>query len=127
MKNQLYSTTNEDGFILPYVLFIISLLFLLITANINHYQREIEITDRHIQQVRIETLFQMGREKVKSEIEHIQLNDTLTYDFPNGEVRIEVKALKASNYELLFNITSDSNEHRYEITNILQVEENVTE
>lgn len=123
MRKQSYTTTNEEGFILPYVLFIITLLFLLITANINHYQREIEITARHIQQVKMETLFQMGREKVKSEIEHVQSNDTLTYNFPDGRVQIKITALEAGYYELLFNITSNSNEHLYEIINILQMDE----
>lgn len=123
MKNQLHTTANEKGFILPYVLFIITLLFLLITTNTNHYQREIEITARHIQQVKMETLFQMGREKVKSEIEHVQLNDTLIYNFPDGRVRIKITALGDGYSELLFNITSNSNEHLYEIINILQMDE----
>ncbi|MGJ9456961.1 hypothetical protein [Oceanobacillus sp. CF4.6] len=127
MRKLLSTTNNQHGFILPYVLFITTLALILITAHIQSYQRGMEITDRYLQQLKMETLFQMGRERIKSDIDEITVPGTLDYNFPYGEVRIEVQEIEQNNYELFFTITTNSNNHIYAIKNILEIEENVTE
>ncbi|MFC4022799.1 hypothetical protein ACFOUV_03100 [Oceanobacillus longus] len=127
MRKLLSTTNNQHGFILPYVLFITTLALILITAHIHSYQLGIEITDRYVQQLKMETLFQMGRERIKTDIDEIAVPGTLNYNFPYGEVRIEVQEIEQNNYELFFTITTNSNNHIYAIKNILEVEENLTE
>ncbi|WP_249871104.1 hypothetical protein [Oceanobacillus saliphilus] len=127
MKNRLYIISNQKGFTLLYVLYITVIVFLLITASIQNYQRDLEITDRHIQQLHVETLFQMGREKVKSEITHLNFPVTRTYDFSDGQVAVEVKQLNVDTFELLFTITLSSDDYIFGIRNLLKYEEIVTE
>ena len=56
---------QSEGFIFPYVLFIISILFLIITGSITSYQHDTSITDNMLEQVKIETLFQMSHTEFK--------------------------------------------------------------
>ncbi|WP_067730406.1 hypothetical protein [Oceanobacillus damuensis] len=127
MKKQLYFTTNQNGFFLPYAIMITAIVLLLITTSTQHYQRDIEITERHIQQLTMETLFQSGREKVKAEIPRLELPAMLQYDFPDGQVRVEVTKLEKDIYELIFTITVNGYDEIFGITNRLHYEEIVTE
>lgn len=82
--------TKEQGFILPYTLFITTIILLLLTASINIYSREIQMTHHALEQLKLETLFQMGRTKFKNEFPFpAPVNDTTVYDFPDGRVQIE--------------------------------------
>lgn len=120
MKSQLFYTNDENGFVLPYVLFVTTLILILVSANIQHYQRDAEMTKAHIQQLKMETLFQMGREKIKTEIGSLKLPETVTYHFPDGNVRIEVSNMDINKFELYFTITAASNDYSYKITDVLQ-------
>jgi len=119
MKKRLFCTTSQSGFIMPFVLFLTIFIFILVSSSIQHYKLDIEITERHIQQLKMETLFQMGREKVKQEINAVSLPETFTYDFPDGIVRIEAKALEQDTIELFYTIEAKSNHHIYAITDTL--------
>lgn len=81
--------TTEQGFVLPYVLFITALTFIILTASIHTYQQAMQVSDRQIDQIKIETLLQMGIEKFKQEY---ITNDiprlTVDYTFPDGQVTI---------------------------------------
>lgn len=90
MKKQLYFMTKEKGFILPYTLFITTIILLLLTASINIYSREVQMTHQAVEQLKLETLFQMGRTKFKNELSTLNShNDTIVYTFPDGTVEIE--------------------------------------
>lgn len=86
MKKRLYFT-NTKGFILPLSLFVLSLVFIFIMANIYVYQQEGTMTFNHIEQIKGETLIQMGIEKFKEE--NPLEEDTTKYTFPYGTVNIK--------------------------------------
>lgn len=88
MKKQL-SFTSESGFIFPYVIFIISLLLIVLLASIHIYKQESHMTQYHFEQIKMETLVQMGLAAFKNDLleQHIS-EDSVTYTFPYGSVLI---------------------------------------
>ncbi|SDQ50433.1 hypothetical protein SAMN05216231_1731 [Virgibacillus salinus] len=123
MKKQLSFTGNSRGFILPYVLFIIAIALIIITASINMYQNEIQITNNQIDQLKIETLIQMARTTFKEELllgKEMNSNPVY-YQFPYGYVQVDYIELDEKEYHLFFNITTDS-EATFTITNRLHLE-----
>ncbi|MBP1950355.1 type II secretion system protein [Virgibacillus litoralis] len=123
MKKQL-SFTSNNGFILPYVLFVIAIALITITASINMYQNEIQITNNQTDQMRIETLLQMARTTFKEDIllgKEMNSNPVY-YKFPYGNVQLDYIVLDdEKEYHLFFNITTDS-EATFTITNKLLLE-----
>src|SRR5690625_7920843 len=94
MKRYSFSMNNEAGFFLPYVLFITTLIFIIITANINTYQKEILISKMHSDQIQFETLFQMGHVTLKKEAQILEENTrTLNDNCPTGAVHITYREL----------------------------------
>ncbi|ASN05242.1 competence type IV pilus minor pilin ComGG [Virgibacillus necropolis] len=80
---------EEKGFILPIVLLIAALLFLFVSTNITIYHNELTIAKNEISQLKIDTLFQMGRSKLKNEISSLNpRSGTVEYSFPDGDVKI---------------------------------------
>lgn len=126
MKKQLFFINNQNGFYLPLVLFITSLIFIMATSNIAIYQSDLEITKNQVEQIKIETLFQMARGKIKEDIapdiENFKVNDKMTYYFPDGIVDILILGITDSNYELLYTINTKE-QSIYFINNILQIYE----
>ncbi|RKQ37785.1 hypothetical protein [Oceanobacillus halophilus] len=127
MKNQLYTMTNQRGFMFPYVLFIITILLIFVTSSINFYRNDIQLTQQYLEHIRVETLFQMGREKYKQNItnsESISPSSEVTYEFPDGNVTILTKKIDGDNYHLFFTIyTKELNmkytyTHTYHISNL---------
>lgn len=101
MRKQLSFMTNTKGFFLPYVLFVTAFVFIIITANINIYTNDIQITHNHLDQLDIETLVQMGRTKFKEELSTIDSEaGTKTYVFPNGNVEITYELFSEMQYDL---------------------------
>ncbi|WP_375050429.1 hypothetical protein [Virgibacillus sp. JSM 102003] len=110
MKRQLLFTGSSKGFILPYVLFIIAISLIIITASINMYQNEIQITHNQINQLKIETLLQMARTSFKEEVLlGNDLDNPIHYQFPYGDVDVEYIVYNEKEYLLLFSIKTDSN------------------
>jgi len=105
MKNYLSYITRDNGFIMIHVLFVISLTFILVTSGIASYRNEILITDRQIEQIKIETLFQMGQAKYKQE-QSASPSPILAanYDFPDGNVNISLVKIEEAFTELHFRI-----------------------
>jgi len=101
---------NEAGFFLPYVLFITTLIFIIITANMHIYQQEILISNMHSEQIQMETLFQMGYVAFKKEVRLLE-EDTgkREYDFPVGTVQINYREVSKNKYRLLFTIYTNDN------------------
>lgn len=89
MKNKLFYITNQHGFFLPYVLFIVSLTFIIISTNIKIYSNEIDMMNHLTEQIKIETLLNMGRTKFTEDMMHNKnVTDTILYSFPSGDVQI---------------------------------------
>ncbi len=109
MKNQSFITNNESGFFLPYVLFITALVFIIITTSIRTYQHEIEITHHLIDQLKAETIVQMGLAKFKQDYLPNE-QDTLNvhYSFPDGEVTIIYNFINDFEYRLHFTVLTKS-------------------
>lgn len=96
---------NEAGFFLPYVLFITTIMFIILTANINTYQKEILVSEMHSEQIQFETLFQMGYVTFKKDIRLLEEDKgKLEYDFPVGTVQIKFSEVSKDIYRLLFTI-----------------------
>ncbi|PAV29073.1 hypothetical protein CIL05_13950 [Virgibacillus profundi] len=125
MKKQLFSISNEQGFFLPYVLFIISLVFIIITTNINSYRNDIHITESHMEQLKIETLFQMGRTSLLEELKKEQTPiEKVTYIFPEGTVEIKIASETNGRSKLDFFLETN-NDSNYLITNYLIAENEI--
>ena len=103
MKNYLPFITRDNGFILIHVLFVISLTFILVTSGIASYRNEIYITDRQLEQIKIETLFQMGQAKYKQEQNASSSPiQSVSYEFPDGYVDISIVRIEEDFTELHF-------------------------
>jgi|SRR5690625_3119743 len=105
MKNQSYIMNNESGFFLPYTLFITALIFIIITTGIRTYHHEIDITHHLVDQLKSETIIQMGLAKFNQN--HLPTDqDTLNvdYSFQHGEVTISYNTINDSEYRLYFNV-----------------------
>src|SRR5699024_3718879 len=107
MKKQL-SFTNSLGFILSYVLFLIIIIFIVLSASIHIYKKEMLMTAQHIEQQKIESLIQMGITMFKEELLKKDIDkDYITYTFPDGTVDILVKPLNVQ-YVLLLRLTVET-------------------
>lgn len=111
MKKQSYFTwiqkynVNEAGFFLPYVLFITSLVFMIVTTSINIYQQDTQMTHRYVDQLRIETLVQMGLATFRKEyLPNESSTLTVDYVFPDGEVTIVYHLIDEFEYRLHFTV-----------------------
>jgi hypothetical protein len=106
---------NKHGFFLPLVLFTVTIVFILITASIHSYQNDIQITERQVEQVIIESLFQLGRESLKDDLDSPEIPDKVQYIFPDGTVNISI--LSNDNFYVLgFSIITNNNT-TYSFTN----------
>ncbi|WP_162800305.1 hypothetical protein [Oceanobacillus zhaokaii] len=115
---------NEKGFFLPYVLFIIAIVYIIVTTNIAMYRNDLQLTENQIEQVKIETLFQMQREQFKQEVQkHGLPSSETTYHFPDGKAKIAIIRSENQTHELNVSITTNNN-HRYTIINTLTTSDN---
>ncbi|WP_010530983.1 competence type IV pilus minor pilin ComGG [Lentibacillus jeotgali] len=109
MRKILSFTTDQQGFVLPYVLFFIALALIILTANVYIYQDEIHITQNQTEQLKIETLIQMARMQFKEDISNEPKDDTtIVYDFPYGDVAVKYTKLSEQVYHLYFTIQTDN-------------------
>lgn len=107
MKKQLSSTINNQGFMVPYVMFIIAIALMAITTSVNIYKDEIQITYNQLEQTKLETLFQMAHTTFKEEISlGTDIKNPVYYQFPYGDVRVEYIILSEKEYHLYFTITT---------------------
>lgn len=88
MRKQL-SFMNEDGFMLPYVLFIVTIILVVLTTSIHMYKQDTIMTYHHTEQLKIESLIQMGLMSLKTDHLHENIDqDKATYSFPDGTVHL---------------------------------------
>lgn len=110
---------NQRGFILPYTLFIATIVLLIVMTNIITYNQNIQITYNYMEQIKIQTLFQMGREKFKQEVTTLEINNKVAYDFPHGHVVIDYTTTETE-YHLYFLIYTE-NDSVYLTENTLKI------
>lgn len=103
---------NTSGFMLPYVLLIVSIIFIVATANINIYEQEIEITEQYIEQLKVESLLQMAHDKFRNEHSSIKADRlTVEYDLPSGLVIVSYTIVEEKLKHLHFEIFTDKQSH----------------
>ncbi|SHF60805.1 competence type IV pilus minor pilin ComGG [Ornithinibacillus halophilus] len=91
MKKLYRIINDEKGYYLSYVMLITTILLLLITSTIGIYRNEIQITENTIEQIKLETLIQMGFASFKRDYIQLEIGEenNLQYEFPDGNVEIQ--------------------------------------
>ncbi|RYG74689.1 hypothetical protein EU245_00435 [Lentibacillus lipolyticus] len=121
MKKILTFTANQEGFVLPYILFFIAISFIIITADVHLYRDEIHIAQNHTEQLKVETLLQMGRTRFKDELTSgMDMPNPIAYEFPYGEVKISYTEIQETMYNLHLTIRTDKGTI-HSLTNQLQL------
>jgi hypothetical protein len=96
---------NETGFFLPYVLFITTLLFIVITASIKTYQQDTYLTHHYLDQLRAETIVQIGLTKFKEDyLPNEETSLKVNYNFLDGDVTIVYHLINEVEYKLHFTV-----------------------
>lgn len=112
---------KPNGFILIHVLFIIALLFLLISSSIASYHSDLFITNGQIEQIRVETLFQMGRVRYLEEQQEIDEVLTETeYHFPDGTVEVSILNETEEYRKLTFHIVLEPQKAWFSINHLIK-------
>ncbi len=105
---------------LPLVLFVTALVFLIISTTVHRYQNNVIMTKNQIEQLKIETLVQMSREKIKQElIQNGEIENQMDISFPYGEVSVRITSLTPEKYRLFFTITTN-NQSKLQLTGFLK-------
>lgn len=103
MKKQLSFLTEQQGFFLPYVLFITTIIFIVLTASINIYKNDIQITKQLSEQTKIKTMLQMAKKQFKDDTVTLDTSSThVEYSFPDGTVRINYHPINKKDFDLTF-------------------------
>lgn len=121
MKKHLHFQHNNAGFILPYVLLISTLIFIVLSASITTYQHDVQMMEYHIEQMRIETIIQMGYAQIKRELLDNPDLDQASYTFPDGNIDITVRQMTNNKYQLHMMILTN-NGSNYKILHYLFLE-----
>lgn len=117
MKNR-SPTISEAGFVLPSVIFLISILLIVFLANASIYALEINMGKHMIEQIKIESLIQLGLESYKAELQSTkEFLSQVSYQFPQGEVEI-IATKNEPTEEILVNLNIHTDENQEYITNL---------
>jgi len=109
MKKHFFSS-NQQGFFLPYILFIISLVFIFVSANIKIYQNEIHMMEHLTEQIHIENLLQMSYLKYMDQMKDVEeFPQKVFYTFPSGEVNVFLISHKKDTVSIRYNIKTNNN------------------
>lgn len=108
MKKSLHFMNNDNGFILPSILFIIVIMFIVLTTNIKIYYHDQFITEQHLEQLKIETIVQMGRLMVKKELIKAPNTEKVHYTFPDGNITIEIIPMDHAEYHLHLTVVTNN-------------------
>lgn len=113
MRKQSRFLCNQSGFYLPYVLGITVIIMFSTVTQINLYQQNIELTSQHLEQLRIETLVQMGYQKFEEEYPVVDLDPfEVYYSFPHGTVNLRYIVLDDLDYNLHVDVlTAEQSAH----------------
>ncbi|WP_156290734.1 hypothetical protein [Oceanobacillus salinisoli] len=125
MTKTLSFITEQKGFMLPYVLFITTMMLILILSSIQLYRNDIYLTEQYVEHVRVETIFQMGQMKFKQEILQRNLPPPaqIQYEFPDGKVNIVVSQITEHYCSLLITVTTNKRNFKYTFPHTLPIPE----
>ena len=102
MKKTFY--WNEKGSVLPLVLVISSLIVVSFISSVNLFIKNIEEKQFIVEQIEVETLFQMSKHDIKNIIDNKEVLDSeLEFNYPNGNVYIKV----IQNSEFIYTIKNE--------------------
>lgn len=80
---------NERGFIFPFTLVTVTIIFLVLTTLVSRFEREIVMTNNLQNQFIIESLFSLATNHKETNLfKEETLPNRKTYDFPQGKVTI---------------------------------------
>lgn len=113
MRRQSHFLRNQSGFFLPYVLGITVVIMFVVVTQVNLYQQDVKVTHQHIEQLKIETLVQMGYQKFQEDHSVVDSNQfEVDYAFPYGTVNLRYKKLGDMDYNLHVDVlTADHSEY----------------
>lgn len=125
MKGFSHFIMERDGFILLHVLFVVTIVSVLVIAGATAYQNELHMTERHVMQMKIESLFQMARAEYvrEQELKEEPIN-SISYQFPDGTVDVKLDEIHDSYRKLSFHIKPDGQHGYYLITHLLKYDWN---
>ncbi|WP_121605256.1 hypothetical protein [Virgibacillus sp. Bac332] len=106
MKKILSYTNNEKGFMLPMVMFTIALVLIATITNIQLYQNNKQMTAHQLEQVKMESLIQITREKLKKDLLKDKDLKRNLYHLPEGNISVVVTLLATGKYKVLFSATT---------------------
>lgn len=110
MRKQSRFLCNQSGFFLPYVLGITVIIIFATVTHINLYQQDIKVTHQHLEQLKIETLIQMGYQKFQEEYPVVDSDQfEVGYSFPHGTVNLRYKTLGEMDYNLHVDVLTFNN------------------
>lgn len=109
MKKQLSFIKNKErGFVLPYTLFLAVIVFILITSSVSIYLNELHVSYQLLEQLEIQTLFQMSHTRIREELPSVQeQSGWMDYSFPNGEVIVAFTVHEDSYVHLIFHLKTN--------------------
>ncbi|HLT56316.1 MAG TPA: hypothetical protein VK057_09455, partial [Bacillota bacterium] len=113
MKKQLFFIRNNKGFVFPYLLFIVTLLLIGIQKQIVFYENEIEMTELMVDQVKIETMYQMAKTETKNELAANPHIRSIIFHYPYGEAEVTLQPESETAYKARFVITTFPNNNSY--------------
>ncbi|WP_284140395.1 MULTISPECIES: competence type IV pilus minor pilin ComGG [unclassified Virgibacillus] len=114
MRKSLYLMNNSYGFFLPYTMAILAISFLVLMTSVSIYRNELFISHRLIEQIKIETLMQMGQEKFKVDAASSEKdNGKVFYSFPHGDVHIDYELVELNQFNLTIKINTNKNTHYF--------------
>lgn len=108
MKEQLFMNKNEGGYFFPLVLFVVTVLFATVATSTIIYKNEIEIVDKLMEQLHVETIIQMSKVKFQSDALYENENTgNVNYIFPPGDVNINYSMIDSETVLLQMLITTN--------------------
>ncbi|MEN2765992.1 hypothetical protein [Ornithinibacillus xuwenensis] len=120
MKKSLSIIRNQKGITFPSVLLLTSLVLLHLSFSIISFSHDIRITANHMEQIKAQTLFQIGYERYEEEF--LQKKDfrSTTYESPDGVNHINISQMADNTLLLHFNIVTNEDYH-YTVTKKLNL------
>jgi hypothetical protein len=100
---------------LPYVLFVVSIVFILVTSSILLYRNDLYLTEHYLEHIRIETLFQRSQMKFNREIlsNNSAIPSIVQYDFYDGKAIIHISEESDNLYNFVYIITTKELNFKY--------------
>jgi len=90
-------------------------------TSIASYQSNLFISNRQIEQIQVETLFQMGRASyIKEQRDFNELLNEAEYRFPDGRVEIFIQEENKTHRKLNFHIVLEPQEAIFSINHFIE-------